>query len=96
MRAARGAGDWAEGREELKRGTERLPNRNSGSNALETYRGVEYSVAKDVEGLWVWKLHPDTVRIGAVRSGKVRGMNKRTAVDAALQAIDKMLDSKKR
>ena len=73
-----------------------MADRNTGPSAPEKYRGVEYSVAKEAEGLWVWKLHPNPVRIGAVRSGKVRGMNKRTAVDAALQAIDKMLDRKKR
>jgi hypothetical protein len=73
-----------------------LANRKSGPGRPEKYRGVEYSVAKQGEGVWVWKLHPETEQRSAVISGTARGMKKVTAVDAAHQAIDKMLASKKR
>jgi hypothetical protein len=73
-----------------------LANRKSGPGGPEKYRGVAYSVAKQAEGLWGWKLHPDTAPKGAVISGTARSMSKGTAVDAAHQAIDKMLTSKRR
>jgi len=59
------------------------------------YRGVEYSVAKKAEGLWTWQLHLKPAPGGPITSGTAKGMNANAAIEGALRAIDKMLDSKK-
>jgi hypothetical protein len=66
-----------------------------GPAAPQKYRGIEYSVAKKADGLWTWQLHLKTEPGGPIVSGTARGMNPNAAIEGALRAIDKMLDSKK-
>jgi hypothetical protein len=69
-----------------------VANTKRSPSGPEKYRGVEYSIAMQAEGLWEWKLHPTTERVGAVISGTTRALKKEPAVDAAYRAIDKMLE----
>lgn len=61
----------------------------------EKYRGVDYSVAKQSEGTWVWKVQPQAERgtrpiSGQSMSGTTR-LGQNEAVEAAHRAIDKLL-----
>lgn len=56
----------------------------------EKYRGVGYSIAKQGEGTWVWKLQAKTERGAQTISGTTRaGQNE--AIEAAHRAVDKLL-----
>jgi hypothetical protein len=85
--------------EVIKRAFNPPPKRNSeilgkkGRSKLpEKYRGIGYSVAREGDGHWVWKLHPEKQRDWPVTTGKERG-SQDSAIEAAHRAIDRLLKS---
>jgi hypothetical protein len=56
----------------------------------EKYRGVEYSIVKQGEGTWVWKLKAKTEHGAQTISGTTR-LGQNEAIEAAHRAVDKLL-----
>lgn len=61
----------------------------------EKYRGVEYSIAKQGEGTWEWKLRAKTEHGAQTISGTTR-LGQNEAVEAAHRAVDKLLGTKRK
>lgn len=72
-----------------------MPYQEKGKNKrqmprAEKYRGIEYSVAKQADGKWAWKLHAKTERLAPTLSGTAKG-TQNDAIEAAHRAVDKLL-----
>ena len=61
----------------------------------EKYRGIEYSVAHQGEGIWTWKLHHKPERAGPIIAGTTKG-GQNEAIEAAHRAVDKMLGTQRK
>ena len=67
----------------------------SGMTVPEKYRGVDYSIARQSDGAWTWKLEPKKDREWAIASGTAKG-TKNNAIEAAHREIDKMIAAGKK
>lgn len=61
----------------------------------EKYRGIQYSIAKQGEGTWVWKLQAKTEHGAQTISGTTR-LGQNEAIEAAHRAVDKLLGTKRK
>jgi hypothetical protein len=72
-----------------------VPNKETGRNKRqmagpETYRGIQYSVTKQADGKWAWKLHAKIAPLAPMLSGTAKG-TQNNAIEAAHRSIDKLL-----
>lgn len=67
----------------------------SGMTIPEKYRAVEYSIARQSDGAWTWKLEPKKDREWPIAFGTTKG-TKNNAIEAAHREIDKMIAAGKK